>query len=104
MKRAAHRNAPLFNHVLYKLLRAGMPQAVIAEIGSRPHVVGAVSLPAIADVIAARRRLDSDRAVINIAVVIVTIAGRVVARTISVALRGQRATDHSSRDRSGIES
>jgi hypothetical protein len=89
--------------VSYARLRAGVPQAVIAEIGSRPHVIGAVSLPAIGDVIAARCRLDGYRAVIDIAVVIIPIAGWVVARTISVALRGKRATDHSSRHSSGKE-
>src|SRR6266702_3515529 len=75
-------------------LRAGMPKTVDAEIGSGLWVVGTISLRAIADIVTNGRSLHGYRAVIDITVVIITITGRVVARTIGVALRGNGAADH----------
>ena len=77
-----------------------MPQAVIAEIGSRPQVVGTKSLPAIGDVIATRRSLHGYRAVIDIAVIIVVVGTTVVA----VTLRSQGSTDNGASDRAGEKS
>jgi len=70
-----------------------VPQTVIAEIGSGPRVVGAKSLRAIGNVIAARPSLHGYRAVIDITIVIIAGSRRVVARSAVIALRGDRAAN-----------
>ena len=68
-KRAAHRNAPPFELTTIVLLRrAGMPLAVIAEIGARRRIVGFVPLHAVRDGIIAGRRRRGDGAVVVISV------------------------------------
>src|SRR3979490_2014565 len=62
-------------------LRAEMPQAVVAEIGSRRRIVGLVGLHAVGDVVTAgRRRGNGDTAVVVILVIGVT--GRVIGRSV----------------------
>src|SRR4051812_40961654 len=52
-------------------LRAGVPQAVSAEVGPRCRIVGAEALRAIGDVIAAGSRGNRPRAVVDIFLVII---------------------------------
>jgi hypothetical protein len=78
-------SAALRIHELLMSLRAGVPVAVIAEIGSRLRIVGTVGLHAVGDrIVAAGRRGNRNRAVI-IGLVVV-IAGRVIARAAIIAL------------------
>src|SRR5450759_878187 len=79
-----------------------MPVAVIAEIGPRPRIVGAVGLHAVSHgVIADGRQRHGHRAVIVILVVV--IARRVIARSAIVALRRDRAADQGAGHRAGDE-
>ena len=67
-----------------------MPLAVLAEIRSRANIVGAVSLPAIGDVVTARRYRNGT--VIVIAVVVIAVA-RSIAVTVAVIV-AERAANH----------
>src|SRR3954468_14069903 len=69
-------------------LRAGMPVAVIAEIGSRSRIVGTIGLHAVSHRIVAGGSSLHDRTVVI--VLIVVVAGLTV---IAIALRGDRAAD-----------
>src|SRR3981081_2327557 len=67
-------------------LRAEMPQAVVAEIGSRRRIVRLVGLHAVGDVVTARRRRgNGDSAIVVVLVIVVT--GRVIARSV-IAIAG----------------
>src|SRR6201994_5090092 len=87
-----------------KPLRARMPIAVIAEIGARARIVGAIGLHAIRHRVSAARR-DRNRAVID-TIVIVTGGGRVSGAVIAgaVTLRRDRAANDRTRCESGKES
>ena len=61
-------------------LRAGMPSAVITEIGSRPRIVGFVLLHAVRDVISGRRRCCYHAVVVISVVVIIWAAVIAVSR------------------------
>src|SRR5882757_8010756 len=78
-------------------LRAGVPQAVIAEISSRCGIVGTIGLRAIAGriFVGDRPRRNRHRAAIII-ILVVVIALRIIARSavVAVALRGDRAADY----------
>ena len=78
-------------------LRAGMPLAVITEIGSRGRIIRFVSLRTVSGIVAAGSCLNGHRAIVVIAAAVVIVARRIVTRTaiITVALRGEGATDHS---------
>ena len=82
------------------LLRAGMPVAVIAEIGTRPRVIGAIGLHAVGNRIVAadRARGNRDRAVV---ILVIVIARRVVARSAIIRTGGERAADHGTGDKAG---
>src|SRR5690242_18284975 len=79
-KRATHRSAPLLRWPdRADGLRAGVPLAVIAKIGSRSRVVGLVALRAIGRIIAATgNRCDGGAVVVVAVVVIVGVAVVVV--------------------------
>src|SRR5580692_1484755 len=83
-------------------LRAGMPQAVIAEIGPRRRIVGTKPLHAIGDTVAATGH-HGNGTVIGVAIVVirVVVALIIVARSaiVSVGVGGERATDHGACDR-----
>src|ERR1700729_4169936 len=74
-------------------LRAGMPQTVITEIGSRSRIVGAEALRAIARIVAAGRRGNRHRPATDIRVVEMGGPPAVAAITIRV-LRSDCAADH----------
>ena len=79
-----------------------MPEAVIAEIGSRPRIVRTKTLPAIANVITTRHGFHRYRAVVDIALVIVSRV--VVTRTAVVTVvRRKGAADHGTGHRAGEE-
>jgi len=65
----------------YQLGRAAVPLAVAAEIRSCANIVGAVSLPAIGDIVTARRYRNGT--VIVVAVVVIAVA-RSIAVTVVV--------------------
>src|ERR1700730_17471678 len=85
-------------------LRAEMPVTVIAEIGPRLRIVGTVGLAVSDCIIAAGGRRHRDRAAVVI-ISVVFVARRIIARSavIAVALRGQRAANHCTRDCAGNE-
>src|SRR5207302_1181808 len=93
-ERAAHRNAPPFEtHDIALLRRAGIPLAVIAEIGSRRRIVGLVSLHAVRHGIIAGRGCLSDRAVVVISVRVI-----VVVRAVGIGIcRADAGTDRDAR-------
>src|ERR1019366_4882630 len=84
-----------------KVLRAGVPITIIAQIRSRLRIVGTVGLHAISDGIVALRRDDHDSAVIVVLVIVV--ARRIIARPAIVTLRRDRAADQRTGDRAGNE-
>jgi hypothetical protein len=82
-------------------LRAGVPLTVIAEIRSGRRVIGTVLLPAIGDIVTARRYRD--RAIIIVAVVVITRA--IIARpVVAVALRRERSANQCTGNRAREES
>src|SRR5882757_5853159 len=90
------------------MLRAGMPVAVIAEIGARVRIVGTIALHAIADgIVASGRRSHRHRTIVIRSVIIVS--GRVGRAAIIaglatiIAARGNGAADHGTCDRAGNE-
>src|SRR5216683_319411 len=90
-------------------LRTGVSQTIIAEIGPRRRIVGLVGLHAVSDIVTAdgSRGHRNNGAVVIVLVIIVAL--RVVARPIivtrptvvAVALRRDRAADHSTGNRAG---
>src|SRR4029077_12634750 len=75
-RKAAHRSAPLSRWPdSADGLRAGVPLAVIAKIGSRGRVVGPVALRAIARVIAATAGNYGDAATVIIVAAVVVVIG-----------------------------
>jgi hypothetical protein len=78
-----------------------MPVAVIAEIGARARVIGAIGLHAVPDaVVAAGLRGNRDGAVV-ILVIVIARPRRVIARPAIVAARRERAADYGTGDEAG---
>src|SRR5580693_7044019 len=108
-RRATRANAPPSDSKRYQLrLRAGVPQAVIAEIGAGGRIVGTIALRAVAGVAADRAGNNRNRTVIGVAVVVV---GVVVARpviivrsaVVGVGVGSEHAADHGTCDRARKE-
>src|SRR3979490_2751245 len=62
-------------------VRGEMPQAVIAEIGSRHRIVGLVGLHAVGDVVTAGRRGGNGDSTVA-AVLVIVATGRVIGRSV----------------------
>lgn len=90
-----------FVFTLATRLRAGVPQAVRAEIRSRGPVVGAEALYAIRYIVAAGSRGNRHRAVVIILVVVI---GRAAVAIPIRILRSDRAADHRTCDGTRNES
>src|SRR5438876_8590748 len=88
-------------------LRAGMPQAIEAEIRSRGRIVGPVALRAVARIGAlVRHDRDGGAFIIAVVVVSVVVAWAVIiirAAVIGVGVGGERAADHGAGNRAGEE-
>src|SRR5664280_2109110 len=82
-------------------LRAGVPPAGKARIRSRLRIVGTIGLHAVGDGVVAAGRGHHDSVIIVILVVVIT--RRIDRSAIAVALRRDRAADHSTGDRAGDE-
>src|ERR1700736_3880389 len=96
MPRTAHQKyAVLRSEDFQTRLRAGVPQPVVTEIGSRRGIIGTIGLHAVGDGVipCGRRRNRHHRAIIVILVAV--IARRVVARpaVIGIAVCRERAAD-----------
>ena len=62
---------------IFDALRAGVPLAIIAEIGPRPYIVRAIFLPAVRDFVATGGNRD-DRLIV-VAVIVIAIGGAIIA-------------------------
>src|SRR5438552_15751131 len=89
----------------YRLrLRAGVPQAVIAEIGSRRRIVGLVGLHAVGDgIVADRSRGHRNNGAIIVVRVIVVVRPVVARPAIIGVARRERAAAHGTGNRAGEE-
>src|SRR6266576_1363925 len=88
----------------YRLrLRAGVPQAVKAEVGSRRRIVGLVGLHAVGNGIVANRGRGHrhHRGIVVVVGIIVAVA--VVIRRAIIVARGERTADHGTGHRAGEE-
>src|SRR6266550_5697357 len=86
-------------------LRAGVPQAVVAEIGSRRRIVGLVGLHAVGVGILANRCRNCryNGRIIVVVGIIVAIGVVVIAGPAIGVARGERAADHGAGNRAGEE-
>src|SRR5258708_3917855 len=86
-------------------LRAGVPQPIVAQIGSRRGIVGTISLHAVGDrVITPRRRSGRNNGAI-VGVLVIIIARPVISRpaVIGIAVCRQRTADHRTGHHAGDE-
>src|SRR5258708_33229118 len=86
-------------------LRAGVPQPIVAQIGSRRGIVGTISLHAVGDrVITPRRRSGRNNGAI-VGVLVIIIARPVISRPaiIGIAVCRQRTADHRTGHHAGDE-
>src|SRR5260370_8854829 len=85
-------------------LRAGVPQPIVAQIGSRRGIVGTISLHAVGDrVITPRRRSGRNNGAI-VGVLVIIIARPVISRPaiIGIAVCRQRTADHHAGDEAAV--
>src|SRR3954469_18624015 len=88
----------LFLHAFSNVspLRAGMPQAVISEVGTRGRIVGPVALGAVGGIAAALRHYRDCR--VGIVAVIAIIVGIVVIPSAVIGVRAQSADRRTCRE------
>src|SRR5258708_37856610 len=85
-------------------LRAGVPQPIVAQIGSRRGIVGTISLHAVGDrVITPRRRSGRNNGAI-VGILVIIIARPVISRPaiIGIAVCRQRTADHHAGDKAAV--